>query len=54
MVKDSKKYATSGGWGYADFTNGRSGDQALHEKCFPCHAAQKDHDYIFTRYAPTP
>ena len=22
MVKDSKKYAASGGWGYADFTNG--------------------------------
>src|SRR6516164_5610541 len=28
MVKDSKKYAASGGWGYADFTNGRPGDQA--------------------------
>jgi hypothetical protein len=54
MVKDSKKYAASGGWGYADFTNGKPGDQALHEKCFPCHAPEKDHDYIFTRYAPTP
>ena len=54
MVKDSKKYAASGGWGYADFTNGRPGDQALHEKCFPCHVPAKDHDYIFTHYAPTP
>ena len=53
MVKDSKKYAASGGWGYANFTNGKAGDQALHEKCFPCHSPQKDHDYIFTRYAPT-
>jgi Cytochrome P460 len=54
MVKDSKKYAASGGWGYADFTNGRPGDQALHEKCFPCHVPEKDHDYVFTHYAPTP
>jgi hypothetical protein len=54
MVKDSKKYAASGGWGYADFTNGRPGDQALHEKCFPCHVPAINHDYVFTRYAPTP
>src|SRR6516165_7612359 len=54
MVKDSKKYAASGGWGYADFTKGKPGDQPLHEKCFPCHVPAKDHDYVFTRYAPTP
>ena len=54
MVKDSKKYLASGGWGYADFTNGKPGDQALHEKCFPCHVPAKDHDYVFTHYAPTP
>jgi Cytochrome P460 len=54
MVKDSKKYAASGGWGFADFTNGKPGDEALHEKCFPCHAPAKDRDYVFTRYAPTP
>ena len=54
MVKDSKKYAASGGWGYADFTNGRPGDQPLHEKCFPCHVPAKDRDYVFTHYAPTP
>jgi len=54
MVKDSKKYAASGGWGYADFTNGKPGDQALHEKCFSCHLPAKDRDYVFTHYAPTP
>src|SRR4029450_2272376 len=26
MVKDSKKYAASGGWGYADFANGKPGN----------------------------
>jgi Cytochrome P460 len=54
MVKDSKKYAASGGWGYADFTNGKPGDEALHAKCFPCHLPAKDRDYVFTHYAPTP
>ena len=37
MVKDSKKYAAIGGWGFADFKNGKPGDKALHEACFPCH-----------------
>jgi hypothetical protein len=54
MVKDSKKYAASGGWGFADFTNGKPGSQALHEKCFPCPQPVKDRDYVFTNYAPTP
>jgi hypothetical protein len=54
MVKDSTKYAATGSWGYADFTNGKPGDEALHAKCFPCHQPAKDRDYVFTRYAPTP
>jgi hypothetical protein len=52
MVKDSKKYAATGGWGFADFKDGKPGDKALHETCFPCHTPAKDHDYIFTHYAP--
>jgi hypothetical protein len=54
MIKDSKKYAASGGWGYADFVNGKPNSVAVHEKCFPCHQPAKDRDYVFTRYAPTP
>jgi hypothetical protein len=52
MVKDSKKYAASGGWGFADFKEGKPGDKTLHETCFPCHAPAKDRDYVFTHYAP--
>ena len=52
MVKDSKKYASTGGWGFADFKDGKPGDKALHETCFPCHMPAKDRDYVFTRYAP--
>ena len=54
MVKDSKKYAATGGWGFADFKNGKPGDKALHETCFPCHEPAKDHDFVFAHYAPTP
>ena len=54
MVKDSKKYAATGGWGFADFKNGKPGDKALHETCFPCHGPAKDHDFVFAHYAPTP
>src|SRR6516164_6667788 len=54
MVKDSRKYAATGGWGFADFKNGKPGDEALHNTCFPCHQPAKGRDYVFTRYAPTP
>ncbi len=52
MVKDSKRYGATGGWGFADFKNGKPGDEALHKTCFPCHEPAKDRDFVFTRYAP--
>lgn len=52
MVKDSKKYAATGGWGFADFRDGKPGDKALHQTCFPCHDPAKDRDFVFARYAP--
>jgi Cytochrome P460 len=54
MVKDSKKYAASGGWGFGQFTNGKPDDEALHKTCFPCHQPAIRHDLVFTRYAPSP
>jgi Cytochrome P460 len=54
MVKDSKKYAATGGWGFADFKDGKPGDKALHEACFPCHQPARDHDFVFAHYAGTP
>jgi hypothetical protein len=52
MVKDSKKYAATGGWGFAQFKDGVPADEALHKTCFPCHEPGKAHDFVFTRYAP--
>jgi hypothetical protein len=53
MVKDSKKYASTGGWGFGRFIEGKAVDRAEHETCFGCHQANvKNHDYVFTRFAP--
>src|SRR5262245_478535 len=53
MVKDSKKYAATGGWGYSSFdSDGRPTDEAAMKSCFPCHDLIKSRDFIFTRYSP--
>jgi hypothetical protein len=53
MVKDSRKYAATGGWGYSSFDKeGKPTDEAAMKTCFPCHQAVKDRDFVFTKYAP--
>jgi len=52
MVKDSRKYATTGGWGFAQFKDGKPDPRAKLETCFPCHEPIKVRDFVFTRYAP--
>src|ERR1700726_2918751 len=63
MVKDSKKFADSGGWGYAEFEYDAASDtftpgtladrppQASDAKCgFACHTIVRTRDYVFTEY----
>jgi len=63
MVKDSKRFADSGGWGWAvfkydaatgTFTPGTEADkppQANDAKCgFACHTVVQTKDYVFTEY----
>ena len=52
MVKDWKKYAATGGWGFGFFINGKPAAEASMKSCFPCHAQEKVQDLVFTRYAP--
>ncbi|APR35618.1 cytochrome C oxidase subunit III [Paraburkholderia sp. SOS3] len=53
MVKDSKRYRDSGGWGFGRFINGQPADLAQHQTCFACHQARvRNHDFVFTRLAP--
>lgn len=52
MVKDSKKYASTGGWGFGKFIDGKPVEASEHEGCFACHEAHvKNHDFVFTRFA---
>lgn len=64
MIKDSKRFADSGGWGYAVFDYSAASDsfapgtatsipaQGNDAKCgFTCHTAVKSRDYVFTDYA---
>src|SRR6516162_3009027 len=52
MVKDSRKYASTGGWGFAQFDGGKPAGEAVHSTCFPCHQIVKARDFVFNRYAP--
>jgi hypothetical protein len=53
MVKDSTKYASTGGWLFAHFNGGKPlTDKKMLQSCFDCHAKIKDRDLVFTRYAP--
>jgi hypothetical protein len=56
MVKDSKKYAATGGWGFGRFIDGKPADEAQHKTCFACHSKNMtviEHDFVFTRLAPS-
>ena len=49
MVKDSKKYAATGGWGYSSFDkDGTPSRESAMKTCFPCHQTLKGRDFIFT------
>jgi hypothetical protein len=63
MVKDSKRFADSGGWGYAEFEYDAASDafrpgtsddqppQANDAKCgYACHTIVQKRDYVFTEY----
>ncbi|GGA00935.1 cytochrome P460 family protein [Dyella caseinilytica] len=51
MVKNSRAYASTGGWGFVQFENGKP-DHIDVQACFACHTPVKDRDYVFTHYSP--
>jgi hypothetical protein len=63
MVKDSKRFSDSGGWGYGQFDYDTASDtfklatqadqppQGNDAECgFACHTIVKNQDYVFTAY----
>jgi hypothetical protein len=58
MVKDAKKYAATGGWGFQVWAGGDPSKPLLPDQahavqaCFACHTPQKAQDYTFSTYIP--
>ena len=54
MQKDSKKFKETGGWGFDAFEKDTKSSFVKDggKSCFGCHAAQKDKDYVFSKYRP--
>jgi hypothetical protein len=53
MVKDSKKYASTGGWGFQAWLGGDSTKPVVNDpakQCFACHMASKANDYVNSTY----
>jgi hypothetical protein len=55
MVKDPKKYASTGGWGFQFWAGGDSKKPVVTDatkQCFECHQPKKDQDYVYSTYIP--
>jgi len=53
MVKDSRKYASTGGWGFQAWAGGDSTKPIATDavkQCFNCHVPQKAQDFTFSKY----
>jgi hypothetical protein len=52
MQKDSRKFATTGGWGFEGFAGGAKDQRVVGAKaaeaCYQCHTQQKAHDFVFS------
>lgn len=53
MVKDSKRFAATGGWGFERFMGSNQTDEQVREgakaKCFDCHAHAEAHGFVFSQ-----
>lgn len=53
MVKDSKKYTSTGGWGFQAWAGGDAAKPIVTDQvkqCFTCHMPQKAQDFTFSTY----
>jgi len=53
MLKDSVKYAATGGWGFARWLGNErkpyGNDAGFAQECYGCHTPVKGNDYVFTK-----
>lgn len=54
MLKDSRRFAATGGWGFERFSGDSETERPLTEEhralCFSCHEQRKTHDFVFSEY----
>jgi hypothetical protein len=53
MEKSSRKFAATGGWDFRAYKEGKGANVVKDAtgECYSCHTAQKEHDFVFSRYA---
>jgi hypothetical protein len=51
MVKSSREYASTGGWGFTQFSEGKPAKVDVNA-CYSCHVPVKDRDFVFAHYSP--
>jgi hypothetical protein len=55
MVKDAKKYAATGGWGFQAWGEGDAKKPLVTDaakQCYACHEPKKGQDYVYSTYIP--
>jgi hypothetical protein len=55
MLKDKRKYAATGGWGFQAWAGGDPTKPLVTnptKQCFECHQAKKDQDYVYSNNIP--
>jgi len=56
MLKDSKAYGETGGWGFEEFKEDSKTERLIMEtakmKCFNCHASKEKNGFVFSNYRP--
>jgi Cytochrome P460 len=53
MVKDSKKYTSTGGWGFQAWPAGDASKPIVTDaakQCFSCHTLRKDNDFVYSTF----
>lgn len=56
MLKDSRRYASTGGWGFEGFVGDSTTERVVGANaataCFGCHTAREGQDYVFSSLRP--
>ncbi|MGH8082226.1 MAG: cytochrome P460 family protein [Lysobacter sp.] len=53
MIKDSRRFPATGGWGYAEFAAGSRSDRlktVQRDDCAACHATREKRGYVFSEW----